>query len=428
MVILVVFIAIPCRAITYGDFETSQGTLLEGFESAGDWSTAGTDVGLAEETDSYNVITGSKSLTLSTTDNNTVTMDKDIGVTDLSAQNGVFLFQIKINNADHVSAVDLYFSSVNDFSTNHHKHILVAPSGAGWLRIITSNFTNVGSEDWSTIRYFRIYFKGKGVGATSITLDDLRYGWIGTPKIIITFDDGLDGVYDYAYPTMAGNGQKGTVYVNSDRVGAAGKITLANLQTMYAAGWDIGNHGANHLQLSDISGATLDTEVNGCYDYLIANGFTRSAKYYAYAYGDYGTPPDWTKIAKVSENHVLGRSIQSWESFGAYAGPFLNQGDPNVNMTFMLPWYEIRHTTSLAISKTVIDWIIAKGSIGIFGMHNIVDAEPGSYEWNSDDFQEWSDYIKTKSDLGLVDVITMNDFYGSFSSEGGIVNNFFWID
>jgi peptidoglycan/xylan/chitin deacetylase (PgdA/CDA1 family) len=107
--------------------------------------------------------------------------------------------------------------------------------------------TPVGSPSWSNIRRIEIRIgsdtwpSGHRLRLYSI-LANLR----ARPKIVISFDDGNDSVFSDAYPAMLAAGVPGTCYINSNVVGNAGKMTVANLNTLYAQGWDIANHTADH--------------------------------------------------------------------------------------------------------------------------------------------------------------------------------------
>ena len=59
--------------------------------------------------------------------------------------------------------------------------------------------------------------------------------------VFLSFSDGYASCYSIAAPIMATYGIKGTAYPISDWIGNTGKMTAANLQALYAAGWDIGN-------------------------------------------------------------------------------------------------------------------------------------------------------------------------------------------
>lgn len=78
---------------------------------------------------------------------------------------------------------------------------------------------------------------------------------------VITFDDGWDDGYNDAFPIMRGYGFVGTFFVISSRIGRPGSMTKEQLQTLEAAGNEIGNHTENHTSLSTVPGYRVISEV-----------------------------------------------------------------------------------------------------------------------------------------------------------------------
>jgi len=93
--------------------------------------------------------------------------------------------------------------------------------------------------------------------------------------VVLTFDDGYDGVARYAAPVLARLGFRATVFVPSAYVGARSDwdtrllarryrhLDRAGLRTLAAAGWEIGSHSATHTDLRRASDARLVEEVAG---------------------------------------------------------------------------------------------------------------------------------------------------------------------
>lgn len=66
---------------------------------------------------------------------------------------------------------------------------------------------------------------------------------------LITFDDGDVDVYENAFPIMEKYGFKGVFYLVSNYLDQPNYITVAQVKEMAAAGWEIGSHSMNHLEL-----------------------------------------------------------------------------------------------------------------------------------------------------------------------------------
>ena len=91
--------------------------------------------------------------------------------------------------------------------------------------------------------------------------------------VALTFDDGYENFYQYAYPELARHGFSAIVYLISDLIGkpaswfaADGRPTppLMNaerIRELHRAGIDFGSHGATHVKLADQDQARLVDEV-----------------------------------------------------------------------------------------------------------------------------------------------------------------------
>lgn len=67
--------------------------------------------------------------------------------------------------------------------------------------------------------------------------------------ILITFDDGDVDVYENAFPIMKKYGFTGVFYLVSNYLGQPNYINVDQVKEMAAAGWEIGSHSMNHLEL-----------------------------------------------------------------------------------------------------------------------------------------------------------------------------------
>jgi peptidoglycan/xylan/chitin deacetylase (PgdA/CDA1 family) len=160
----------------------------------------------------------------------------------------------------------------------------------GWTKciILPNDWVAYGEATWSepVIRN-RIYGLCPQGGEFDLYISPLYAHNDSIPKCVIMFDDSRTSVYDTAYPIMAARGLVGTSYLNSSAVGLAGKCTLTQLQELYAAGWAISNHGDVHDLYEYLPDETVALYISTCRDWLRANGFVRSADYFALPNGSY---------------------------------------------------------------------------------------------------------------------------------------------
>lgn len=82
------------------------------------------------------------------------------------------------------------------------------------------------------------------------------------PKtVIITFDDGNQDNYEYAFPIMQKYGFIGAIYIVANRLSAEGFLSAEQLQELAAAGWEIGSHSMTHTDLADVAANKLREEI-----------------------------------------------------------------------------------------------------------------------------------------------------------------------
>lgn len=132
------------------------------------------------------------------------------------------------------------------------------------LQMPKTGFTvGAGSPAWNNIQSIELVWQRSTVSGTATPLDITVHGMYAeyktqTPTLVFTFDDNDLTQYTEAYlgTTYAGTGMKdygwtGTLFMNSGSFNVAGsqptKMTVANAQTMYAAGWDVFNHTDSHI-------------------------------------------------------------------------------------------------------------------------------------------------------------------------------------
>jgi peptidoglycan/xylan/chitin deacetylase (PgdA/CDA1 family) len=96
----------------------------------------------------------------------------------------------------------------------------------------------------------------KKMGYQTITLnqimDALYYGGpLPKKPIILTFDDGYDDAYNYAYPILKAHGYSGMFYIITGKVGWRGQASWDQLKQMLANGMQIGSHTIHHVDMGD---------------------------------------------------------------------------------------------------------------------------------------------------------------------------------
>jgi peptidoglycan/xylan/chitin deacetylase (PgdA/CDA1 family) len=120
--------------------------------------------------------------------------------------------------------------------------------------------------------------------------DSLEYG-IPLPDrpVIISFDDGWENQFTYAFPLLQKYGFSATFFVVTGYLDHQNFMTTEELKTMIAAGMTIGSHSRSHPALPSIgSGQRLKEEIVGSKAWL-EDRLGIPIDTFAYPYGSYTT-------------------------------------------------------------------------------------------------------------------------------------------
>ena len=85
---------------------------------------------------------------------------------------------------------------------------------------------------------------------------------------LLTFDDGHLNNYTTAFPIMQKYGFTGVLYLVGNYVGAEGYMSVDQVLEMYKAGWEVGSHSMNHLDLTKLNNEKLHSEIIGSREFL----------------------------------------------------------------------------------------------------------------------------------------------------------------
>ncbi|MEU3298577.1 polysaccharide deacetylase family protein [Streptomyces sp. NPDC006678] len=136
-----------------------------------------------------------------------------------------------------------------------------------------------------------------GRGFTPVTTAELGRAWRhGVPlpprPVLITFDDGYEGVHRHALPVLAEHGFSSTLFVSTgwlrgahDTGGALDTmLDWDQVRALAAAGTEIGGHTHTHPQLDQLDDPRLRHETLHCRE-IIAGELGAAPLSFAYPYG-----------------------------------------------------------------------------------------------------------------------------------------------
>ncbi len=122
--------------------------------------------------------------------------------------------------------------------------------------------------------------------------------------VTIMFDDGNVTDFTEAKPVLDQYGMKASTAISTGLIGTTNYMTWTQVKGLQSAGWNINSHSINHVDLSTLSRAQLDTELIGSKNALAAQGIT--AKSIAYPFGGYNAEV----IAATQAYYDSGRSFE----------------------------------------------------------------------------------------------------------------------
>ena len=240
-------------------------------------------------------------------------------------------------------------------------------------------------NDAVTQLQIRLYYK-TGYAA-NVTFLELKKNVDGTPRMVITFDDGYTSVYTIAFPIMQQYGIKGTVYLNTGLVGTPTRLTLAQLHELYDAGWTIANHTPLHTDLTKLTSVNdIKAVVQQGIDWLLVNGFTRGAYDFAAPFGYYNemTLEALKQLGVRTNRGIMQRmtAIPADDLLQITQDGISGSGYPNGE----------NYTTLIKAEKFVDDTLQYKVSTFIM-LHNIAKTPAQGIDWATADFANWIAYI-----------------------------------
>lgn len=428
---------------------------------------------------------------------------------DLSA-GGLLVLGLRDGNTNIQGAeVGVYLSS-NNFSSSKFMFEFTGDGslvrGAVQYAVLDlSEFSISGGESLDNLMTQVRVRLNSDAGSAAITFDKLYYipsPGKDRPRVVLGFDDGWATQYSIAYPYLTTKGIKATFYAVKDFLDG-NFMSLAQLQELYAAGHDIGNHTEDHVSFTEAaltsicasqtpvgagaltingtlaSGGAVDLgatprhisfvcngneatrwiEVTGELDGVVksevvigSNGITfcseglfdkvtgvtvsgatagaisvGTARTQAEAEAAIENNTTWLTAnsmprAALHLAYPRGASSPTSDAAVAAAGILTSRGTQGFNMPALfgvpdatnMPAQQQR--SDVADMKAYIDLAISTGTTAHIYMHKFDPTTADDLTMLTADFQELVDYIATKRDAGLIDVLTISQWYSTVTA------------
>jgi hypothetical protein len=178
---------------------------------------------------------------------------------DLSSDD-LFFLDLGFDNPSGITSIKVLFcfdtgTTLTNFASRATTYMPgILKPGRVAIPLLKSEQTVTGLADWTHVRRIEVrLIQADAAGTTAPDAVQVYGLWGGVSrksKVLVTFDDGDDTLYAAAFPVMQAAGMRGTAYLVGSYVGTFSNVALAQLQEMYAAGWDLGNHTWSHKALA----------------------------------------------------------------------------------------------------------------------------------------------------------------------------------
>jgi peptidoglycan/xylan/chitin deacetylase (PgdA/CDA1 family) len=216
------------------------------------------------------------------------------------------------------------------------------------------------------------------------------------PTIIFTFDDNQKTLITTSYPLLKKYNMPCTIFINSDWIGAMStSVQISELTELYEDGCCIANHTRNHSNLSLLTTEDdLMDVISPSIEWLLENGFERTAYYIGYPYGQYNVLCD-TLFPKL--NLIAGRNSVGYVSFP-------------IQDKYNIPYQVVNKKTSLESAKNYVDYVLEHNTTVFLVFHDIQE-DPSSSGWYLEHFEEFIKYVYQSG----VKVRTFDEFWNGLT-------------
>ena len=368
------------------------GDVVLDYEDATDWNE---DSGTAAD-DAVNYKEGTQSVKGTAPAGATLQIDIDTPIDAINNRDMWFWVYIPDSS---IVANGTFYIRVGDSGAYAKRFTYYHTFVTGWqiIRVKSTDWTAAGGMLQSTpIGALRHAFDADPGETPANSFDQLCFG-SDLPAMLFMFDDGHDDVYDIAYPIMRKKNIPGTAYIVSDDIDGGGIMANTELLELHNWGWTIANHTKTHADLTALTQAQIETELNTCKTALIAWGIDDDGPLHvAYPGGSHDDDGDLA-AAMAAAGMLTGRTVHS---------------TPAPTLPIILPYHlpsikTFGNTLSLAQAKTYADGVIAAGTVGPCLFHELVETPATGSEWGIQDFTDFCAYLAQQR----VRCITIDELY-----------------
>jgi peptidoglycan/xylan/chitin deacetylase (PgdA/CDA1 family) len=145
----------------------------------------------------------------------------------------------------------------------------------------------------------------------------LRVGALPRRSVVLTFDDGYQDARTTVLPLLRRYHSVATFYVISGTIGSPRHLTWSDVRALRGAGMEIGAHGREHVDLTELDVRGQLAQVNGCRRALRRFALVEAATY-AYPSGRYNA----TTLAVMRRAGLAGAFTEDYGEVRPFADPY----------------------------------------------------------------------------------------------------------
>ena len=189
------------------------------------------------------------------------------------------------------------------------------------------------------------------------------------PTITLAFDDGYVSILENGYPLLDSYGFQATIFAVTGltTIADAPLMSIAQLQSLKSAGWEIGSHSVDHESLVGITQAELEAELGNSKTWLEANGLG-PVNAFAYPYGH-------------ADANVQATALNYYKYARTVIPGVNDYGSPNARLYSTFLWGN-NSRNSLAEVEDIVSQAVAANRWVIVSMHGIT-TDPTDYRVDS---------------------------------------------
>jgi hypothetical protein len=317
------------------------------------------------------------------------------------------------NRSGSVYSENIMFSTVATDKATFPTFMRNFPrKGWHWMGGDKSMYVPAGSMDFTNIIECRLSIYNTGsVGDEQINWSNFIESDKPKAKVSWIFDDNNESDYTHAFPILASYGWVGSSAIIGSALGTGGKLTNAQLDEMYAAGWDIVNHGWLSTAWTGHVDKGEQDMLDG-YD-AIATNWPRGASTVVYPGGQVDDGVLDAMEGYINDKVKVARLVG--DAFSNAVPQVRKPDDSNAVCIDMqlIPSVAIKEDNNPNVVSACTDYIdkaIVNGGYASLHGHMIVDSGATGIAANVADFIAVCDYMKAKEEAGELEVLTITQW------------------